>query len=86
MPRTLPAAAIGDSEALKPGQLALAIGSSLGTLTTTVTSGVVSALGRDVVVADACGSGQSRSLRNLIQTDAAINPGNSGGALVNSHG
>ncbi len=82
----LPAASIGDSEALKPGQLSLAIGSSLGTLTTTVTSGVVSALGRDVVVDDACGSGRSRSLRNLIQTDAAINPGNSGGALVNSTG
>jgi serine protease Do len=84
--QTLPAATIGDSATLKPGQLSLAIGSSLGTLTTSVTSGVVSALGRDVVVDDACGSGQSRSLRNLIQTDAAINPGNSGGALVNSSG
>jgi S1-C subfamily serine protease len=83
---SLPAASIGDSEALKPGQLSLAIGSSLGTLTTSVTSGVISALGRDVVVDDACGSGRSRSLRNLIQTDAAINPGNSGGALVNSTG
>ena len=54
---TLPAASIGDSSALKPGQLSLAIGSSLGTLTTSVTSGVVSALGRDVVVDDACGTG-----------------------------
>ena len=75
----LPVAVIGDSAALKPGQIALAVGSSLGTLTTSVTSGVVSALGRDLVVDDACGSGQPRSLRNLIQTDAAINPGNSGG-------
>jgi len=82
----LPVAVIGDSAALKPGQIALAIGSSLGTLTTSVTSGVVSALGRDLVVDDACGSGQPRSLRNLIQTDAAINPGNSGGALVDSLG
>ena len=82
----LPVATIGDSAALKPGQLALAIGSSLGTLTTSVTSGVVSALGRDLVVDDACGEGRAKSLRNLIQTDAAINPGNSGGALVNSLG
>jgi len=82
----LPVATIGDSAALKPGQLALAIGSSLGTLTTSVTSGVVSALGRDLMVDDACGEGRAKSLRNLIQTDAAINPGNSGGALVNSLG
>jgi serine protease Do len=82
----LPAASIGDSSALKPGQVSLAVGSSLGTLTTSVTSGVVSALGRDVVVDDACGTGRQRSLRNLIQTDAAINPGNSGGALVNANG
>jgi 2-alkenal reductase len=83
---TLAAATIGDSAALKPGQQSMAIGNTLDTLTTSVTSGVVSALGRDVVVADACGSGQPRSLRNLIQTDAAINAGNSGGALVNSSG
>ncbi|MCY7418665.1 MAG: trypsin-like peptidase domain-containing protein, partial [Chloroflexi bacterium] len=82
----LPVATIGDSAALKPGQIALAIGSSLGTLTTSVTSGVVSALGRDLMVDDACGEGRAKSLRNLIQTDAAINPGNSGGALVNSLG
>jgi S1-C subfamily serine protease len=84
--RNLPAASIGDSSALKPGQVSLAVGSSLGTLTTSVTSGVVSALGRDVVVDDACGTGRQRALRNLIQTDAAINPGNSGGALVNANG
>lgn len=83
---SLPSATVGDSSALRPGQISLAIGSSLGTLTTSVTSGVVSALGRDVVVDDACGGGASRSLRNLIQTDAAINPGNSGGALIDSSG
>jgi 2-alkenal reductase len=84
----LPSATLGDSTALKPGQLAVAIGSPLGQFTNSVTSGVVSALARDISVADECrtsGGGQ-RPLRNLIQTDAAINPGNSGGALVNSSG
>ncbi len=81
----LPAAPIGDSATLKPGQLAIAIGSPLGTFTNSVTSGVISALGRDVPITDQ-GTGQARTLRNLIQTDAAINPGNSGGALVDSAG
>ncbi|CAN5613515.1 hypothetical protein BH20CHL6_BH20CHL6_14510 [soil metagenome] len=81
----LPVAPIGDSSLLKPGQLAVAIGSPLGTFTNSVTSGVVSALGRDITVTDR-ETGQPRPLRNLIQTDAAINPGNSGGALVNSSG
>ena len=82
----LPVAIIGDSAALKPGQISLAIGSALGTLSTSVTSGVVSALGRDLMVDDPCGTLAPRALRNLIQTDAAINPGNSGGALVDSTG
>ena len=84
----LPTAKIGDSSALKPGQLAVAIGSPLGTFTNSVTAGVVSALGRDITVADDCTTDQSQqeALRNLIQTDAAINPGNSGGALVDSSG
>ncbi|CAN5540257.1 trypsin-like peptidase domain-containing protein [soil metagenome] len=81
----LPSAAIGDSAALKPGQLAIAIGSPLGTFTNSVTSGVISALGRQVPISDPAG-GRPRVLRNLIQTDAAINPGNSGGALVDSAG
>ena len=81
----LPVAEVGDSSALQPGQLAIAIGSPLGTFTNSVTSGVVSAQGRDIEVNDSCGTGQ-RMLRNLIQTDAAINPGNSGGALVDSAG
>lgn len=81
----LPVAGVGDSDALRPGQLAIAIGSPLGTFTNSVTSGVVSALGRPITVDDSCGGGQ-RTLRNLIQTDAAINPGNSGGALVDSGG
>ncbi len=81
----LPVAEIGDSSGLKPGQLAVAIGSPLGTFTNSVTSGVVSALGRQIAVQDQ-ETGQRRALRNLIQTDAPINPGNSGGALVDSSG
>ena len=79
----LPVAAIGDSGNLKPGQLSIAIGSPLGTFTNSVTSGVISATGRSLVVSDPV-SGQQESLHNLIQTDAAINPGNSGGPLVDS--
>jgi 2-alkenal reductase len=69
--------AFGDSDALKPGQTVLAIGSPLEALTNTVTQGIVSAIGRDF-----SGSGYS----NLIQHDAAINPGNSGGPLFNLRG
>jgi serine protease Do len=83
--RDLPVAPIGDSSNLKAGQLAIAIGSPLGEFTNTVTSGVISALGRDIEVNDEQ-TGQPRPLRNLIQTDAAINPGNSGGALLDSGG
>ncbi|MGH2549655.1 MAG: S1C family serine protease [Thermomicrobiales bacterium] len=67
----------GDSDALKPGQTVLAIGSALGQLSNTVTQGIVSAIGRDF-----SGGGYS----NLIQHDAAINPGNSGGPLFNLRG
>jgi serine protease Do len=81
----LPVAQLGDSSTLRPGELAIAIGSPLGTLTNSVTSGVISALGRQVTVTDPV-TGRRESLRNLIQTDAAINPGNSGGALVNGAG
>ncbi len=70
--------AFGDSDALKPGQTVLAIGSPLGAFTNTVTQGIVSAIGRDFP-----GSG---SYTNLIQHDAAINPGNSGGPLFNLRG
>ena len=81
----LPAARIGDSSALKPGQIAIVIGSPLGTFTNSVTSGVISALGRELVVSDPV-TGERRELRNLVQTDAAINPGNSGGPLVDASG
>ena len=75
----LPAATLGTSKNLRPGDWAIAIGSPLG-LDHTVTLGIVSALGRSL--------SEISSLNNveLIQTDAAINPGNSGGPLLNIHG
>jgi S1-C subfamily serine protease len=76
----LPAAPIGDSGALRVGQLTIAIGSPLGTYSNTVTSGIVSATGRRIQVQD------GTVITNLIQTDAAINPGNSGGPLIDSIG
>jgi S1-C subfamily serine protease len=76
----LPTAPIGDSSAAKVGELAIAIGSPLGTYTNSVTAGIVSAFGRTITVQD------GTTIRNLIQTDAAINPGNSGGGLLDAAG
>jgi serine protease Do len=81
----LPTAPIGNSADLEPGQLAIAIGNPLGNYENTVTTGVVSGLGRRIQATDASQT-SSEQLNNLIQTDAAINPGNSGGPLVNSAG
>jgi len=81
----LPIASLGVSAGLKPGQLAIAIGNPLGTFENTVTTGVVSGLGRQIT-AGGGGNQSSEQLNNLIQTDAAINPGNSGGPLVDSGG
>lgn len=81
----LKALELGDSSKLKVGQTVIAIGNALGQFTNTVTTGVVSGLGRRVVAGDPFG-GSLESLDNLIQTDAAINPGNSGGPLLNSSG
>ena len=81
----LPTAPLGSSDDLKPGQLAIAIGNPLGNYENSVTTGVVSGLGRQIQAGSAEGS-SSEQLDHLIQTDAAINPGNSGGPLVNSAG
>ncbi len=75
----LPAAKLGNSEQVKVGELAVAIGNPLGQeLAGSVTAGVISALNRTMTV--------ENKVYNLLQTDAAINPGNSGGALVNQYG
>ena len=81
----LPTAPIGTSGDLVQGQLAIAIGNPLGTFENTVTTGVISGLGRQITAGDA-GNQSSEQLNDLIQTDAAINPGNSGGPLVNADG
>ncbi len=77
--------ALGDSSALVVGEVAIAIGSPLGTFSDTITQGIVSGLGRTIDVGQA-DSRRSTHLAGLIQTDAAINPGNSGGPLLDAAG
>lgn len=81
----LTAVTLGDSSTVQVGQLAIAIGSPLGTFTDSVTQGIVSGLDRSITVGDS-GTGAQEDLSGLIQTDAAINPGNSGGPLLDSSG
>lgn len=81
----LPAAELGDSSDMKVGQKVIAIGNALGEYQNTVTTGIISALGRPVLASDSSGN-TAEQLENLLQTDAAINLGNSGGPLVNFEG
>jgi serine protease Do len=79
--KDLPTAPLGNSDNLEVGQWVLAIGNPFGYLSSTVTAGIVSYLGRQIGIQK-----DQYGIENFIQTDAAINPGNSGGALVNIDG
>lgn len=79
-----PALELGDSDMVKVGQTAIAIGNSLGEFSNTVSRGIVSGLRRNLVAGS--GFGKSERLFGIIQTDAAINPGNSGGPLLDLSG
>jgi serine protease Do len=81
----LPAVTLGDSSKLQAGQYVAAIGTSLGEFRNSVTTGVISGLGRGITAGSPY-EGAVERLDNVIQTDAAINPGNSGGPLFNSSG
>ena len=78
---TLTPVTIGNADQLRVGQLVVALGNPMG-FSGSVTSGVVSGLGRSLATAD--GNGHRRFIEDVIQTDAALNPGNSGGALADS--
>ncbi|MBI2591390.1 MAG: trypsin-like peptidase domain-containing protein [Candidatus Brennerbacteria bacterium] len=79
----LPVVALGNSDTIKLGQTAIAIGNALGEFRNTVSVGVISGLARTVT---ASGGGMSETIEGVIQTDAAINPGNSGGPILNLRG
>lgn len=83
--RDLPIVEFGDSDALKVGQKAIAIGNALGRYQNTVTLGIVSGISRSLSASSGFG-GMVKTYEGAIQTDAAINPGNSGGPLLNSAG
>lgn len=78
-------AKLGNSDEMQVGSAVVAIGYALGEFSNTVTSGIISGIGRPVVASDQSGA-SAEELTNLFQTDAAINPGNSGGPLVNMNG
>ncbi|MBN1162724.1 trypsin-like peptidase domain-containing protein [Patescibacteria group bacterium] len=82
--RGLPEIELGDSDSLKVGQTAIAIGNALGRFQNTVTVGVISGIARQLKASSVFG--ESKLYENVIQTDAALNPGNSGGPLLNSSG
>lgn len=80
----LPIVTLGDSDKVQSGQTVLAIGNALGQYRNTVTKGIVSGKSRTITASDS--SGQSETLEDVFQTDAAINPGNSGGPLLDLAG
>lgn len=80
---SLAALELGESEKLQVGQKVIAIGNALGRLSNTVTTGIISGLGRGISPIDPA-TGIAERLSDVIQTDAAINPGNSGGPLLNT--
>ncbi|MEW2549142.1 trypsin-like peptidase domain-containing protein [Streptomyces sp. NPDC047002] len=80
-PKGLKGAVFGDSSKVAVGQIVLAMGSPLG-LSSSVTQGIVSAVGRTVSEGEGQSGGTGATIANMVQTSAAINPGNSGGALV----
>lgn len=80
--KDLKAAKLGDSSKVEVGEKVVAIGNALGEFQNTVTTGIISGLGRPVTASDNSGA-SAENLSNLFQTDAAINAGNSGGPLVN---
>ncbi len=82
-PIDLPSLEFGNSIDLKIGQTVIAIGFTLGEFKNTVTKGIISGIGRNII---AGGAGRGESLEDVIQTDAAINPGNSGGPLLDLNG
>lgn len=82
----LPTVILGDSDNLQVGQLVIAIGTPLGEFRQSVTTGVISGLGRGIEAGGNPFEGYVERLDNVIQTDAAINPGNSGGPLLDSSG
>ncbi len=81
--RAMPAVKLGNSDTVKLGQTAIAIGNSLGEFGGTVSVGVISGLARTIT---ASGGGSTERIEGVFQTDAAINPGNSGGPLLNLKG
>lgn len=84
-PKDFKPARFADSDAVRTGQKVIAIGNALGQFQNTVTSGIISGMGRPIAASSESG-GQPEQLTNLFQTDAAINSGNSGGPLLNYNG
>lgn len=84
-PKDFQAAELGDSDGVRTGQKVIAIGNALGQFQNTVTSGIISGMGRPIEASDESGEA-SELLTNLFQTDAAINSGNSGGPLLDFSG